>query len=71
MSRLLERLLIWLADVLDRSVVTVHKVDAEWPPPVGRNGDRAPVPSTPHAANRGCQAHSFTSSPSNSERQCK
>jgi hypothetical protein len=38
MSRLFERLLTWLADVLDRSVLTVQKVDDEWPPPVGRNG---------------------------------
>ncbi|MDT5340128.1 MAG: hypothetical protein QOD90_5633 [Mycobacterium sp.] len=70
MSRLLERLLIWLADVLDRSVLTVQKADDEWPPPVGRNGHRAPVPSTPHAADCGYQAHS-ASSPSSSERQCK
>jgi hypothetical protein len=35
-SRLLERLLIWIADAVDRSLLTVPEVDDEWPTPVGR-----------------------------------
>jgi hypothetical protein len=71
MSRLLERLLIWFADLLDRSLVTMPEVDDDWPPSVGRSGHRAPVASTPRAANLGYQAHSSASSPSISERQYK
>jgi hypothetical protein len=40
MTRLLERLLIRLADALDRSLLTVPEVDVERPPPVGRGGAR-------------------------------
>jgi hypothetical protein len=36
MSRLLERLLIWIADAVDRSLITVPEVDDEWPTSVGR-----------------------------------
>jgi hypothetical protein len=36
MSRLLERLLTWIADAIDRSLLTVPEVDDEWPTPVGR-----------------------------------
>jgi hypothetical protein len=36
MSKLLERLLMWIADALDRSLLTVPEVDDEWPTPVGR-----------------------------------
>jgi hypothetical protein len=35
-SRLLERLLIWIADAVDRSLLMVPEVDDEWPTPVGR-----------------------------------
>jgi hypothetical protein len=35
-SRLLERLLIWIADAVDRSLLPVPEVDDEWPTPVGR-----------------------------------
>jgi len=38
MSRLLERLLMWIADAFDRSLVTVPEVDDEWPTPVGGPG---------------------------------
>jgi hypothetical protein len=34
-NRLLERLLIWIADAVDRSLLTVPEVDDEWTP-VGR-----------------------------------
>jgi hypothetical protein len=36
MSRLLGRLLMWIADAVDRSLLTVPEVDDEWPTPVGR-----------------------------------
>jgi hypothetical protein len=36
MSRLLERLLTWIADAVDRSLLPVPEVDDEWPTPVGR-----------------------------------
>jgi hypothetical protein len=32
MSRILERLLLWVADVLDRNLITVPEIDDEWPP---------------------------------------
>jgi hypothetical protein len=32
MSRLLERLLMWFADLLDRSLLAVPEVDDEWQP---------------------------------------
>ena len=45
MSRLLERLLMWMADAFDRSLMTVPEVDDEWQASVGRprqgqEGDR-------------------------------
>jgi hypothetical protein len=36
MSNLLERLLTWIADAVDRSLLPVPEVDDEWPTPVGR-----------------------------------
>ena len=36
MSRILERLLMWVADVLDRSILAVPEIDDEKPTPVGR-----------------------------------
>jgi hypothetical protein len=36
MSKLLERLLTWIADAVDRSLLPVPEVDDEWPTPVGR-----------------------------------
>jgi hypothetical protein len=41
--RLLELLLIWLADAVDRSLLTVPEVDVERPPPAGCGGEHAPV----------------------------
>jgi hypothetical protein len=51
MSKLLERLLMWIADALDRSLLTVPEVDDEWPTPVGRPRPEqvgAPVTATDH-----------------------
>jgi hypothetical protein len=31
MSRLLDRLLTWIADVVDRNLLTVPELDDEWP----------------------------------------
>ena len=36
MRKLLERLLTWIADAVDRSLLPVPEVDDEWPTPVGR-----------------------------------
>jgi hypothetical protein len=71
MSRLLERLLLWFADLLDRSLLAVPEVDDEWPPPVGRSGEHALVASTARPPGRGHHIHSSASNPSNSESHCK
>ena len=67
MSRLLERLLIWFADLLDRSIVMVPEVDDEWPPLLGRSGETRPSPRhlVPQAG--GHQAHSSARNSSSSE----
>jgi hypothetical protein len=31
MSRLLDRLVIWIAEILDRNLVTVPDLDDDWP----------------------------------------
>jgi hypothetical protein len=31
MSRLLDRLLMWIADVVDRNLLTMPELDDEWP----------------------------------------
>jgi hypothetical protein len=31
MTRLLDRLLMWIADALDRSLLTVPELDDDWP----------------------------------------
>jgi hypothetical protein len=36
MGRVLERLLLWVADVLDRNLLTVPDLDHEWPPSTHR-----------------------------------
>jgi len=64
MSRLLDRLLMWFADLLDRSLLTVPEVDDEWPPPVGRSGEHAVVASTSRPPGREHQTHSSASHPS-------
>jgi hypothetical protein len=71
MSRLLERLLIWIADMLDRSLLTVPEVDDEWPPPVGRGGEHELVAPTCRHPLRGHQPHSSASNPSISQRHYK
>jgi hypothetical protein len=49
MSKLLERLLNWIADVLDRSLIAVPELDDEWPTPFGRPwpGQAGPVGPQP------------------------
>ncbi|MDT5117512.1 MAG: hypothetical protein QOE30_3251 [Mycobacterium sp.] len=31
MSRLLDRLVIWIAEIIDRNLVTVPELDDDWP----------------------------------------
>jgi hypothetical protein len=43
MSRLLERLLMWVADTLDRSLLTVPEIDDERPTPACRPWPERPT----------------------------